>query len=214
MPQGFASEPYLRILRRTVRILTFARVRTRTLSWSERYRIADPNRTAGGDGGEYADVGLMVLKGGAQNRGVVGQFALRMSRNGASDGRPNAGDADVTANRQRAIEPLIFKETGGGRAGIDEDVGAKAARIEIGGATLKIAQMGERAGRDDMDYVLIEEVAARRETVTPHDRLEFLRRRAARTDAFEADLSSQKLREHRRSFRVIRCQDTAIRQFD
>src|SRR5271154_6941433 len=99
----------------------------------------------------------------------MGEFVLRMTGDGASDGRPNTGDTDFAANRQCTVEPLIFEKARGGRAGIDKDVGAKAARVEIGGAALKIAQMRQGAGGDNMNDVFVEEVAARRQGVTAHD---------------------------------------------
>src|SRR5689334_6855004 len=97
----------------------------------QHYRVTGPDYAGGAGAGEHANVSLMVERGGAQYRGVVAQFVLRMRGHRAADRRPHVTDPYRAADFKRATEPSIFNEAAGVGAGVDQDVGAEAARIEV-----------------------------------------------------------------------------------
>src|SRR5579871_1288781 len=115
----------------------------------------------------------MMLRGGAQNGRSMRQFILRMGRHYASDCRPHVADPGV-ADLQNAAQPSIFDEFAGLISGIDQDVGAKAPRVEVGLPALQTAQMPQRAGSEQMKRTFVIEFPLRQERIAPLNRGEVL----------------------------------------
>src|SRR5579859_6969761 len=136
--------------------------------------IADANFSARGDRGEETDIRLVVLPGGPQHRRIVPQAPLRMGRHRAPNRWNHPGYAHTGADLQHTVEPAVFDKAIGVVAGIDIDIRAKAARVEVG-LWPQPAQMSQRSARDQMDYVFVEKIPSRRKRIAPHDSFEFLR---------------------------------------
>src|SRR5216683_1420808 len=103
----------------------------------------------------------MILPRGAQDRHVSRQLVLRMGSHRASNRGPHPHDARAVADFEHSVEPAVLDKAVGLRAGVDVNIRAEAAQVEIG-PVAQVAQMFERAGRDDMNHVLVEEISPRR----------------------------------------------------
>src|SRR5262249_16378919 len=96
-----------------------------------RNSIAKPNRAASHHRAIHADVGFVVLCGGAENPQVGRQIPLGEGGHHTSRARPGDVNTDSIADRERAADPTVFDEARAPGRGIDHDVGSKAAKIEI-----------------------------------------------------------------------------------
>src|SRR5579862_1161899 len=118
-------------------------------SFDQVHRVAEVDVALALERGEGAEVGLMALHRGAQNREVARQLLLRERRHHATQRWLNRNDFD-RADFQHSAGPLVLDEAAGIVAGVDQEVGAKAAIIEIGTALGQTPHISERAGRDQM----------------------------------------------------------------
>jgi len=113
-------------------------------------RIADADPASLGDRREHADVGLVVLRGGPQDRHITRQVGLRMGGHHTADRRAHPVYFHRFANFEHPVEPAIFDEAVGLGAGVHQDVGAKPARVKVR-IGFQRAQMRDGAARDYVD---------------------------------------------------------------
>src|SRR5882724_795854 len=110
-------------------------------------------------------------RGGSQNRRIRAKLVLRMDGYRASQRRthPDDSHAAIVADLKFTAEPSVLNEAfclneaiflG---AGVDVHVWTEAPRIEIGWT--EPAQMLQRAAREDVQDVLVIEIARRQESV-------------------------------------------------
>lgn len=124
---------------------------------------------------EQSDVGAVMLCGGAQDRRVCPQLVLRMDGHRAAQRRTHPNNSHTAiADLKLAAEPRVLDETVRFGAGIQVDVGTKAARIEIRRA--ESAQMFQRVARQYVQDILVVEIARRQESAALGDLLDFRHR--------------------------------------
>src|SRR5208282_4337343 len=105
---------------------------------------------------EYADVGLVMKRGRAQDRVVALEVFLRMRRHHAAQRRPHRDNPHAVADFERTAYPLVLDERVVALAGVDENRRTEAARFENRTGRGEFRHMPQRATGDQVHHRAVE----------------------------------------------------------
>src|SRR5271168_3745550 len=120
----------------------------RKISFDEVNRVAEVDVAIALDGSEGAEVSLVPMDRGAQDRKIARQVLLRVRRHYAAERRRNRDDLDAIADFEHAADPFVLDEAVRIATGIDQQVGAETAIVEIRITLGEVAHMRERSSCD------------------------------------------------------------------
>ena len=116
----------------------------------EHDRIANSYCPRNANGPPNADVIVMVLCSGTENPQITPEIGLTVRRHDAAQRWPHLHNLDALTHFEAPLKPAILQKTLISRCGFDDNVRAKATRIELCICADQRAQVGERATRQDV----------------------------------------------------------------
>src|SRR5262245_61331426 len=93
--------------------------------------ITDPHVSCCADGWKDTDVTPMMLLSSTRDSPVAGHIELSVRSHDATKAGTHRRDPDVAADLERSSAPPVLDEPGLVGCGLDDDVRAKAAGIEL-----------------------------------------------------------------------------------
>ena len=104
---------------------------------------------------------VVVLGDSTENPQVAPEIGLLVRRHDAAQRRSQLHDPDAPTHFEGPLQPAILDETLYPRCGLDDNVRAKAAGIDLRVWAGECAQVGERPTRQDVNARRLEERSRR-----------------------------------------------------